>query len=45
MANYRNVDWTYIAGDHKSEDFINIIQNNFLKQIVSEPTRENSILD
>ena len=43
--NYRNVDWINIAGDHKPDDFFDIIQDNFLKQIVSEPTRENSILD
>ena len=43
--NYRNVDWIYIAGDHESDDFINIIQDNFLKQIVSELTREDNVLN
>ena len=43
--NYRNIDWINIAVDHESDDFINIIKDNFLKQILSEPTREDSILD
>ena len=43
--NYKNVDWINIARNHELDDFINIIQVNFLKQIVSEPTREDSILD
>ena len=43
--NYRNVDGINIARDHESDDFINIIQDNFFKQIVNKPTRESSILD
>ena len=43
--NYRSVDWINTTGNHKSDNFINIIQHNFLKQIVSEPTREDSMLD
>ena len=43
--NYRNADWIDIAADHESDDLINIIQDNFLKQIVSEPTRKDSIMD
>ena len=43
--NHRNIDWLNIAGDHESDDFINIIQNYFLKQIVRKPTRDHSILE
>ena len=43
--NYRNVDWINIVINHKLDDFIDIIEDNFLKQIVSESTREDSILD
>ena len=43
--NSRNVDWINTTRDHESNDLINLIQNNFLKQILSKPTREDSILD
>ena len=37
--NYRNVHRINTTEDHESDNFINIIQDNFLKQIVSEPTK------
>ena len=40
--NYRNEDWIQIVGDHESDDFIDIIHDNFLKLLVREPTREDN---
>ena len=37
--NYRNVDWINVVGDHESEEFTKVIQDNFLMQIVTEPIR------
>ena len=43
--NYRNVDWELMIGNRESEEFLKIMQDNFLKQVVMEPTRGNNILD
>lgn len=43
--NYRNIDWEGMVGDLESEDFLKVIQDNFLKHTVTEPTRGNNILD
>lgn len=43
--NYRNVDWINNIGDHESDNFVNLVHDNFLKQLVNEPTRQNNILD
>lgn len=41
--NYRNIDYTNKAGDSESQEFIYVI-NNFLRQLVNEPTGGNNIL-
>ena len=43
--NYRNVDWDLMIGNRESEEFLKVMQDNFLKQLVIEPTRGNNILD
>ena len=43
--NYRNIDWVNYVGDNESEEFISLVNENFLKQLVNVPTRENSVLD
>ena len=43
--NYRGIDWDTMTGDRSSEEFLNVIQDSFLKQLVREPTRQGNILD
>ena len=43
--NFRRIDWEGIVGDQESEDFLGVLQDNFLKQVVREPTRGENILD
>ena len=43
--NYRNIDWEALVGDQEAEEFLNVVQDNFLRQIINEPTRGNNILD
>lgn len=43
--NYRNINWEGVMGDLESEDFLKVIQDNFLKKAVTESTRGNNILD
>lgn len=43
--NYRNIDWSNNTGDNVSEEFLELINDNFLRQLINEPTRENNILD
>ena len=43
--NFRNIDWGNITGDREAEEFLNVVQNNFLKQVIREPTRQGNILD
>ena len=43
--NFRSVDWELMVGSSEAEDFLTVIQDNFLKQVIEEPTRGNSILD
>ncbi len=43
--NFRRIDWERIIGDLESEDFLRVLQDNFLKQVVTEPTRGDNILD
>lgn len=43
--NYRNVDWDSMTGDINSEEFLNVVQDSFFKQLVTEPTRQGNILD
>ena len=43
--NYRNIDWVNYVGDNEFEELISLVNENFLKQLVNVPTRENSVLD
>ena len=43
--NYRNINWDNLTGDIETEDFLDMVQDNFLYQHVREPTRGNNILD
>ena len=43
--NYRDINWDLMVGNREAEEFLQVIQDNFLKQLVLEPTRVNNILD
>ncbi len=43
-CNFRRIDWEGVVGDPKSEEFLGVLQDNFLKQVVREPTRGENIL-
>ena len=43
--NYRNIDWVNNVGDNEAEQFIEVINDSFLRQLVNVPTRGNNILD
>ena len=43
--NYREIDWNSMTGDRSSEEFLNVVQDGFFKQLVREPTRQGNILD
>ncbi len=37
--NFRRIDWERVVSDLESEDFLMVLQDNFLRQVVTEPTR------
>ncbi len=43
--NFRNIDWSLTVGNKEAEEFLKVIQGNFLKQVVVEPTRGSNIID
>ncbi len=43
--NCPNVDWNLIHGDQEGNRLVEMIEDAFLTQIVTQPTRENNILD
>ena len=43
--NYRGIDWDSMTGDRSTEEFLNVIQEGFFKQLVREPMRQGNILD
>ncbi len=43
--NCANVDWRLLIGDQEDRRLINMVEDSFLKQVVTQPTRENNILD
>ena len=44
--NYRDIDWeTNTSSCTESEEFINAVNDGFLKQLVRQPTKDNNILD
>ena len=40
--NYRGIEWDSLTGDRSSEEFLNVIQDGFFKQLVWEPTRQGN---
>ena len=43
--NFRDIDWKNITGDGDSQEFLEMVQDNFLYQNVLVPTRGENILD
>lgn len=43
--NYRDIDWEGIIGNLDSEEFLKVVQDNILKQLMTEPMRGTNILD
>ncbi|MCP4269715.1 MAG: hypothetical protein GY777_29775 [Candidatus Brocadiaceae bacterium] len=43
--NYRNINWVEKTGNIEAEDFLEVVNDNFLFQHVIEPTRNENILD
>lgn len=41
--NYGSIDCFNLTGDSQAEIIIKIIRDNFLKQLIGEPTRSNNI--
>lgn len=43
--NYRRVDLVKVLGNLEFDDFLKVIQDNFLRQVVKEPNRGDNTLD
>ena len=43
--NYRRIDWDSVTGDGCSEEFLNVVQDDFFTQLVREPTRQGNSFD
>ncbi|XP_069941667.1 uncharacterized protein [Cherax quadricarinatus] len=43
--NFSQIDWNSLTGNLESSDFMETVQDCFLKQSVTEPTRGNNLLD
>ena len=43
--NYPSIDWELLTCDSSSEDFLNVVQDQYLTQHVAFPTRKDNILD
>ncbi len=43
--NCANVDWGLLIGDQEGSRFINMVEDSFLTQVLTQLTRENNILD
>ena len=41
--NYPNITWTALSCNKEDEQFVDLIQDNFLFQHVAAPTRESNI--
>ena len=37
--NFRSIDWDLMVGNSEAEEFLKVIQDNFLKRVILEPTR------
>ncbi len=40
-----NIEWRQLTGDHEGNGFIEMVENSFLTHVVTQPTRENNLLD
>ncbi len=45
VTNCANVDWRSLIADQEGSRLINMVEDSFLTQVVTQPTRENNILD
>ncbi len=43
--NCANVAWRLLIGDQEGSTLMNMVEDSFLTQLVTQPTRENNILD
>ncbi len=43
--NCSNIDWTTMHGDREGNWLLEMLEDTFLTQIVTQPTRENNLLD
>ncbi len=43
--NCLNIDWTTLSGDQEGNRLLEMLEGAFLTQIVTQPTRENNLLD
>ncbi len=43
--NYANADWSLLTGDQEGSRLIEMVEESFLTQVVTQPTRETYILD
>ncbi len=43
--NCANVDWRLLIGDQEGSRFIKLVEDSFLMQVVTQPTKEDNILD
>ncbi len=43
--NCPNIDWTTLSGDQEGNTLLEMLEDAFLTQIVTQPTRENNLLD
>ncbi len=45
VFNCVNIDWRLLIWDQEGSRLINVVLNSFLTQVVTQPKRENNILD
>lgn len=43
--NYRYFDWSLITGDKEKDEFLQVMQDNFLNQLIFESTQGSNIVD
>ncbi len=43
--NCPNIDWRQLTGDQEGNRLIEMVEDLFLTQVVTQPTRENNLLD
>ncbi len=43
--NWPNIDWRQLTGDQEGNRLIEMVADSFLIQVVTQPTRENNLLD